>query len=136
MSRQWKPKKHKKKLHINTYFLLLVSLLMPFISYFLNPEGDREISFGIMLVHIFVGAFALATQKGYGLWLLIVFEGALWRLMYSLGTLEGMYTQENLLWLAERFIFYLSYSLVFSAFFGFAGRFSIWFVKGGNDHED
>jgi len=130
--RQTNSNKGKKKIKVHTPFLILVSLMMPFISYLLNPEGDREVSFVIMLVHIFIGAFALATEKGYGLWLIIVFEGALWRLMYSFGMLEGIYTQENLLWLAEKFLFYISYSLVFSAFFGFAGRFSIWFVKGGD----
>lgn len=137
MARNWKPKKHKKKIKIHLPFLVLMSLLMPFLAYVLFPEGDREISFGIMVVYIFIAATALIVDKGLWLWLIVVLEGSLWRFMYSLGTLEGNYTQENLLWLAGKLVFYLSYSLVFSAFFGFTARFCIWFVKGGDDnHED
>lgn len=131
-----KPHKGKKKLRVHLSFFVLLSLLMPFLAYVLFPEGDREISFGIMVVYIFIAAAALVVDKGIWLWLIVVLEGSLWRFMYSFGTLEGNFTQENLLWLAGKMVFYLSYSLIFSALFGFTARFCIWFVKGGDDGGD
>lgn len=134
MSRHWKPKKHKKQMKLSFYFFILISLLMPFLTYILFPEGDREVSVGVMLVYMFIGAFALAIEKGYWLWLIIEFEAALWRFMFSFASLNGNYSMENIMWLGERFLVFFSYVLLFSAFFGFVGRFCIWFVKGGDDN--
>lgn len=122
---KWTPKKHKKKkLHIGLMFPILLTLVIPVLSVLFFPKGSgSEMGVCIMLLYAFIAGIALGTDQGIWLWLLCVFEAALWPvLVISLPSVEGNFVKENITWLAGSMLYTFCFCLVLSGIIGLGLR--------------
>lgn len=107
------------KLRVGLLFPILLTFVIPILSAVLFPKGNEELSVCVMLLYALIAGVVLGTDRGIWLWLLCVFEAALWPvLITSAPTLDGDLGISNIVWLGGKLLGTICFCLVFSGFFG------------------
>ncbi len=105
---------------------LVISFLIPFITYVLRPDGAPLFDLAVVyLVITFVAGLAFVNPAGYMLWILICVEASLWPLvLHTLpDALPDVLTDRSMLLdFIAQFGINLAMSITVSACFGFIGR--------------
>lgn len=80
---KWKPKKHKKKIKINQFYLMLfVSIGAPVGLYMVNTSPTDYVFLRFLqLIVAIVAMFMLAADYGFWWWFIACINAALWPIM-------------------------------------------------------